>query len=83
MICCPSVHVCVSLQSLYITHCFVIKMEEYGWGAGSIVMMMVVVAVLFFLPLVMGPLQPPSASVLLIFLLVLVAIFIFLHQASK
>ncbi|GMY30298.1 hypothetical protein FCV25MIE_25540 [Fagus crenata] len=58
-------------------------MAEYGWGAGSIVMFMVVAAVLLFLPLIMGPLQPPSPSVLLIFPVVLVAIFIFLHQASK
>ncbi|XP_050290381.1 uncharacterized protein LOC126728630 [Quercus robur] len=58
-------------------------MEEFGWGIGSIVAMLVVAAVVFFFPLVMGPLHPPSASVLLIFPVVLVAVFIFLRQASK
>ncbi|XP_023873929.1 uncharacterized protein LOC111986520 [Quercus suber] len=58
-------------------------MEEFGWGIGSIVAMLVVAAVIFFFPLVMGPLHPPSASVLLIIPVVLVAVFIFLRQASK
>ncbi|PKI71490.1 hypothetical protein CRG98_008163 [Punica granatum] len=56
--------------------------DEYGCGIGSVVMILVVAAVLFLLPLGMGPLQPPGYS-LLIFPVVLIVIFIFLSQASK
>jgi hypothetical protein len=49
----------------------------------SMVLFLVVVACIFILPLVMGPLHPPSFPVLLIIPVVLVAVFIFLHQASK
>ncbi|XP_062023858.1 uncharacterized protein LOC133740044 [Rosa rugosa] len=49
----------------------------------AILLAVVVAAFILFLSLVMGPLHPPSYPVLLIFPVVLVAAFIFLHQASK
>lgn len=58
---------------------------EYGWGVGSVVALLLMVAVLVFVPLGMGPglLQPPSIPMLLVFPLFLAAVFIFLSQASK
>lgn len=60
------------------------KMEKYGCGTGSLLMIILVAALLLSLPLLMGPLQPPPASILLIIFAVLfVAILISLHQASN
>ncbi|KAL7592450.1 hypothetical protein Lser_V15G31942 [Lactuca serriola] len=56
---------------------------EYGWGVGSVVAMLFVVGCLLFLPLVMGPVAPPSFPVLLIIPVVLAAVLIFLIHASK
>lgn len=60
------------------------EMEQYQWGVGSILMMLVVVICLLVLPLFMGPLQPPSLIfVLLIFPLAMAAIWIYLSYASN
>ncbi|XP_030456930.2 uncharacterized protein LOC115677846 [Syzygium oleosum] len=56
--------------------------EDYGWGSGSILMIVVVAAVLLLAPLVMGSVQPPGLS-LLFFPVVLVAVFLFLCLSSK
>ncbi|XP_021902300.1 uncharacterized protein LOC110817891 [Carica papaya] len=58
-------------------------MDEYGCGFGSIMLMLIVVVLVFFAPLGMGPLQPPSYSLLIVFPVILVAILIFLSYASK
>ncbi|XP_048226249.1 uncharacterized protein LOC8287284 [Ricinus communis] len=57
--------------------------EEYGWGTGSTIALVLVALILLFAPLGMGPLQPPPALLLLFFPVTLVALFYFLHQASK
>lgn len=58
--------------------------EEYGYGgAFSMVMIMIVVAALFLTPFVMGPLGPPPFYLLVIFPIILVAIFVYLTHASK
>ncbi|KAI3495125.1 hypothetical protein L1887_37302 [Cichorium endivia] len=56
---------------------------EYGWGVGSVVAMLFVVGCMLFLPLVMGPVAPPSIPVLLLIPVMLAAILIFLIHASK
>jgi hypothetical protein len=80
------VHVILTIKILYklIKAGLVVsmKMEKYGCRAGSLVMIILVAALLLSLPLLMGPLQPPPASILLIFAVLFVAILIFLHQAS-
>ena len=57
--------------------------EEYECGIGSTIALLIVAFVLLFGPLVMGPLQPPSALLLVFFPVALVAVLYFLHQASK
>lgn len=59
------------------------KMEEYGCGFGSVMMMLIVAAVILFGPLIMGPLTPPPVFIFLIFPAVLVAIYLYLSYASK
>ncbi|KAJ8760191.1 hypothetical protein K2173_011047 [Erythroxylum novogranatense] len=56
---------------------------EYGWGSGSTLALLVVVAIIFLVPLGMGPLHPPSALLLLLFPVILVAVLYILHSASK
>ncbi|GLT80236.1 hypothetical protein SLA2020_516880 [Shorea laevis] len=75
--------ICLSVFSVESLSVVEPTMEEGGWGIGSVVAMLVVAAVLFFAPLGMGPVQPPSGLILLIFPVVLIAIFIFLSYASK
>ncbi|GMN36684.1 hypothetical protein TIFTF001_006224 [Ficus carica] len=53
------------------------------WGVWSIVIMFVVTSVIMFVPHGMGPVHPPSAFTLLIFPLVLVAVFIILSRAAS
>ncbi|GLU15858.1 hypothetical protein SLE2022_323140 [Rubroshorea leprosula] len=57
--------------------------EEGGWAIGSLVAMLVVAAVLFLAPLGIGHLHPLPGFILLVFPVLLVAIFIFLSHASK
>ncbi|KAM6585544.1 hypothetical protein CsatB_012546 [Cannabis sativa] len=49
----------------------------------SVVMIMVVAALLLFLPLGMGAVQPPSVFTLLIFPIVLLVVFIFLSRSTS
>ncbi|XP_040363222.1 uncharacterized protein LOC112201349 [Rosa chinensis] len=49
----------------------------------AILLCLVVAASVLFLPLIMGPLHPPSYPILLVIPIVLVLAIIFLHQASK
>ncbi|XP_047976623.1 uncharacterized protein LOC125218877 [Salvia hispanica] len=59
--------------------------EQGGWGAGSVVALLVVAMLLLLLPLGMapGPVQPPSFSLLFVFPLFLAAILFFLFLASQ
>ncbi|PON90303.1 hypothetical protein TorRG33x02_139530 [Trema orientale] len=59
------------------------KKDNGVCGVVSVVMILVVAALLLFLPLGMGPVQPPSAFTLLIFPLVLLVVFILLSRASS
>ncbi|XP_034697329.1 uncharacterized protein LOC117923213 [Vitis riparia] len=59
------------------------KMDEGGWGAGAVTMVLVVAALLIFVPLGMGPVQAPSPCMLLVFPAVLIFILIFLSHASN
>ncbi|XP_020417178.1 uncharacterized protein LOC109948489 [Prunus persica] len=52
-------------------------------GTATVLLFLVVVAIIFFLPLAMGPVHPPSFPVLLIFPVVLGAIWAFLNHATK
>ncbi|XP_034212555.1 uncharacterized protein LOC117625083 [Prunus dulcis] len=62
----------------HITH--LRKMDQ---GTATVLLFLVVVAIIFFLPLAMGPVHPPSFPVLLIFPVVLGAIWAFLNHATK
>ncbi|GMN38000.1 hypothetical protein TIFTF001_042733 [Ficus carica] len=53
------------------------------WGVLSMLMMLVVAAVVTFVPLGMGPVHPPSAFTLLLFPLVLVIVFMILSRATS
>ena len=59
------------------------KMDEGGWGAGAVTMVLVVAALLIFVPLGMGPVQAPSPCMLLVLPAVLIFILIFLSHASS
>ncbi|KAK7331156.1 hypothetical protein VNO77_25373 [Canavalia gladiata] len=48
------------------------------WGKGTIAIFLVIVAILVFGPLLMGPVSPPGIPLLLLFPVVLVALLIFL-----
>lgn len=56
--------------------------EEFGWGSGSVMLMALVAAVVFFLPLIMGPVEAPGFWIIII-PVVLVAIWIILSETSK
>ncbi|XP_016648518.1 PREDICTED: uncharacterized protein LOC103324400 [Prunus mume] len=52
-------------------------------GTATVLLFLVVVAIIFFLPLAMGPVHPPSFPMLLVFPVVLGAIWAFLNHATK
>ncbi|XP_071728719.1 uncharacterized protein [Rutidosis leptorrhynchoides] len=56
---------------------------DYGWGIGSIITMLIVVACMVFIPVVMGPVGPPSFPVIVLIPVLLVAIIIFMSIASN
>ncbi|XP_047267842.1 uncharacterized protein LOC124898168 [Capsicum annuum] len=59
------------------------EIPKYKWGVGSYLMMLIVVICVLFLPLFMGPVQPPSPFILLIFPLVMASVWIYLSYATK
>lgn len=56
--------------------------EDYGWGTCSTMVLLMVAAILLFAPLVMDSLGPPSALMILLIPVILVAVLYFLHEAS-
>ncbi|GAA0140171.1 hypothetical protein LIER_01571 [Lithospermum erythrorhizon] len=57
--------------------------EQYRWGIGSTVAMIVVVLCIVFLPLGMGPVRQPPMSILFIFPILMAIIFFYFNRASK
>ncbi|CAN6837970.1 unnamed protein product [Brassica oleracea] len=57
--------------------------NEYGIGMGSIMAIVVVAMILLFVPLMMGPVAPPSPPLILVFPLVLLFVFLYLHFTCK
>ncbi|WZY88199.1 hypothetical protein YC2023_044934 [Brassica napus] len=57
--------------------------NEYGIGMGSIMAIVVVAIILLFVPLMMGPVAPPSPPLILVFPLVLLFVFLYLHFTCK
>ncbi|XP_010450060.1 PREDICTED: uncharacterized protein LOC104732219 [Camelina sativa] len=57
--------------------------NEFGFGMGSVLAVVVVALILLFIPLIMGPVAPPSPPLLLVFPVVLLFVFLYLHFASK
>lgn len=56
---------------------------EYGWGAGSVIAMLVVVACLLFMPLGMISVAPPSLPLIVVIPVLLIVMVIFLSHASN
>ncbi|KFK23550.1 hypothetical protein AALP_AAs53505U000100 [Arabis alpina] len=57
--------------------------NEYGFGLGSILAVVIVAMMLLFLPLMMGPVGPPSIPLIMVFPIILLCVFLFLHFTSK
>ena len=57
--------------------------NEYGIGMGSIMAIVVFAMILLFVPLMMGPVAPPSPPLILVFPLVLLCVFLYLHFTCK
>ncbi|KAL0725747.1 hypothetical protein Bca4012_040346 [Brassica carinata] len=57
--------------------------NEYGIGMGSVMAIVVVAIILLFVPLMMGPVAPPSPPLILVFPLVLLFVFLYLHFTCK
>ncbi|KAF9664363.1 hypothetical protein SADUNF_Sadunf16G0010800 [Salix dunnii] len=56
--------------------------EDYGWGACSTMVLLMVAAILLFAPFAMDSLEPPSALMIILIPVFLVAVLYFLHKAS-
>lgn len=54
-----------------------------GIGAGSILAIVVVAMMLLFVPLMIGPVAPPTPPLILVFPIVLLFVFLYLHFTSK
>ncbi|CAN6677487.1 unnamed protein product [Malus baccata var. baccata] len=50
---------------------------------GSVLLFLAVAAIIFFCPLIMGPLNPPALPLMVAFAMVLGAVWIALNHASK
>ncbi|PWA13670.1 transmembrane protein [Artemisia annua] len=57
--------------------------NDYGWGLGSVVAMLLVVVAMLFVPLGMGMLAPPSIPMILVIPVLLVVMFIFMCHNSN
>ncbi|XP_023635641.1 uncharacterized protein LOC111829761 [Capsella rubella] len=57
--------------------------NEFGFGMGSVLAVVVVALILLFGPLMMGPVAPPSLPLILVFPVVLLFVFLYLHFSSK
>ncbi|VVB01188.1 unnamed protein product [Arabis nemorensis] len=57
--------------------------NEYGLGFGSILAVVIVAIVILFVPLMMGPVAPPSPPLILVFPVILLCVFLYLHFTSK
>ncbi|AEE83417.1 unnamed protein product [Arabidopsis thaliana] len=57
--------------------------NEYGFGMGSVLAIVVVALMLLFVPLMMGPVTAPSLPMILMFPVVLLFVFLYLHFTSK
>ena len=54
-----------------------------GIGPGSILAIVVVAMMLLFVPLMIGPVAPPTPPLILVFPIVLLFVFLYLHFTSK
>ncbi|CAN8232182.1 unnamed protein product [Cochlearia groenlandica] len=57
--------------------------NEFGFGMGSVMAIVVLAMMLLFVPLMMGPILPPSPPLILVFPIVLLFVFLFLRFTSK
>ncbi|XP_018450202.2 uncharacterized protein LOC108821707 [Raphanus sativus] len=57
--------------------------NECGIGPGSVLAIVVVAMMLLFVPLMMGPVAPPTPPLILLFPTVLLFVFLYLHFSSK
>lgn len=57
--------------------------NECGIGPGSVLAIVVVAMMLLFVPLMMGPVAPPTPPLILLFPIVLLFVFLYLHFTSK
>ncbi|XP_010431099.1 PREDICTED: uncharacterized protein LOC104715389 [Camelina sativa] len=53
--------------------------NEFGFGMGSVLAVVVFTLILLFVPLMMGPVAPPSPPLILVFPVVLLFVFLYLH----
>lgn len=78
-------------QSLQTDHNLILKRRiremansnECGIGPGSVLAIVVVAMMLLFVPLMMGPVAPPTPPLILLFPVVLLFVFLCLHFTSK